>query len=226
MTQRNNYAIAAFQGRLASLMAENDDIADFSHRLQLDRPAPPPRVDTLRSQGLRAPAAAKAAATAATAAPAGASQYELPGVVLLIGLYEFARAITLGVIYGMMLRDPHTHMYSQGFWTTFYVLSNGAVQVTPFLPLTILYALAEGVCLWMRVNWGRRVLIATSFWAVFRLARFLLLYQAVAAQATDAQIAQIGPVRDAAFMLAGVNVVIGLYLAFAPGVAEAFGQHK
>jgi hypothetical protein len=32
--------------------------------------------------------------------------------------------------------------------------------------------------------------------------------------------------KDAAYMLTAVNVVIGLYLAFAPGIAEAFGQEK
>lgn len=159
-------------------------------------------------------------------ARAGGSELEIPGVVLLVGLYEFARAITLAVVYGMTMHNPSTQFYSHTFLTTFFVLSNGSLHVTNFLPITIGYALAEGVCLWMRVNWGRRVLIATSCWAVLRLARFLLVYEAVASQVSDAQIAQISYVRDAAFMLAAVNVLIGAYLAFAPGVAEAFGQHK
>jgi hypothetical protein len=211
-------------------MPDNDDFADFSHRLTLNRPAAPARVESLRSQGLRAPVPAAAAATAAgsttSAAPASASELEIPGVVLLIGLYEFARAITLGIVYGMMLRNPDTQIYSHTFLTTFFVLSNGALHVSNFLIVTIVYALAEGTCLWMRVNWGRRVLIATSCWAVVRLVHFLLLYATITANASDAQIAQVGFVRDAAFMLTAVNVIIGGYLAFAPGVAEAFGQHK
>jgi hypothetical protein len=209
-------------------MPDNQDFADISERLRLGRPAPPPRVESLRSRGVSVPvpAAATAAASAATAAPAAVSQIDVPGVVLLIGLYEFARAITLGIVYAMMLRDPNTQFYSHTFLTTFFVLSNGALHVSNFLPITIGYALAEGTCLWMRVNWGRKVLIATSCWAVLRLVRYLLLYEAVSSVATDAQIAQIGFVRDAAFMLTAVNVIIGGYLAFAPGVAEAFGQEK
>lgn len=207
-------------------MPENQDFSDISSRLQLGRTAVPPRIESLRSRGMSAPAAATASAGATTVPARASSENEIPGVVLLIGLYEFARAITLGVVYAMMLRDPNAQIHSQAFWTTFFVLSNGALRVSNFLPITIGYALAEGVCLWMRVNWGRRVLIATSFWAVFRLASFMLGYQALASRVSDAQIAQISPVRDAAFMLAGVNIVIGLYLSFAPGVAEHFGQQK
>jgi hypothetical protein len=207
-------------------MPDSDDFADFSHRLSLERPAPPPRIESLRSQGLRAPVPAAATASNATAATAASSTLEIPGVVLLIGLYEFARAITLGIVYALMLRDPWTQIHSQAFWTTFFVLSNGALHVSSYLPVTIGYALAIGVCLWMRVNWGRKVLIATSCWAIFRLARYLLLYQAMTANASDAQIAQVSYVRDAAFMLTALNILIGAYLAFAPGVAEAFGQQK
>lgn len=206
---------------------DNDGLADFSHRLSLNRPAPPPRVESLRTSGIRpqSPAAA-AAATTPVAAPKVSTDNEIPGVVFVIGLYEFARAITLAIVYGMMLRDPSTQIHSHAFLTAFFVLSNGALHVSYLLPITIGYALAEGVCLWLRFNWGRKVLIATSFWAVFRLARFLVMYQAIAENATDAQVAQISFVRDAAFMLAAVNIIIGAYLAFAPGVDEAFGQHK
>jgi hypothetical protein len=160
----------------------------------------------------------------AAEAPAAATAQEMPGIVLLIGLYEFVRAVSLAVIFGMMLSDPHTHMFGESFWTGFYVLSNGALAVTPFLPLTIMYAFAVGTCLWMGANWGRRALIATSCWALFRLARFLIFYEVFAANASDAEIAQLSFVREAAFMLAAVNIIIGAYLAFSPGVAEAFGQ--
>jgi hypothetical protein len=197
------------------------------------RAAANPSVATEPVEELANPAATQGTAQATTQAaaaqgraPAAESDNEVPGIVLLIGLYEFARAVTLAVLYGVMLSDPHTHMFSEGFWTGFYVLSNGALSVTPLLPVTILYAFAVGVCLWMRANWGRRVLIATSCWAVLRLARFLLFYGAVVANATDAEVASISYVRDAAVMLAAVNIIIGLYMAFGPGVAEAFGPQK
>jgi len=206
---------------------DNDGLADFSHRLSLNRPARPPRVETLRTSGIRSAAAATAASAATSfATPKVSTDNDIPGVVFFIGLYEFGRAITLAVVYGMMLRYPSLQIESHTFLTTFFVLSNGALHVSPLLPITIGYALAEGVCLWMRVNWGRRVLIATSIWAVIRLASFLFQFQVITQNATDAQMAQVGFVRDAAMMLAAVNVIIGAYLAFAPGVAEAFGQEK
>lgn len=205
-------------------MPQRDKLSDISDRLQLQPPVPRPVAQTLRSRGVHI--VAPPVAPEGTVRPRIDTKTEIPGVVLVIGLYEFARAITLSIVYSMMLRDPYTQIHSDGFWTLFFVLSNGAVHVSPFLAITIGYALAEGICLWMRVNWGRRVLIATSFWAVFRLASFLLGYAAVASRASDAQMAQIAPVRDAAMMLAALNIVIGLYLAFAPGVAEHFGQPK
>lgn len=170
--------------------------------------------------GVMVPSPAHAAATR--------TEHEVPGVVLLIGLYEFVRAVTLAVIYGMVLSDPLTHMFSERFWTAFYVLSNGAPGVTPFLPLTIVYAFAVGSCLWMRAKWGRRALIATSCWAVIRLAAFLVFYQTLdfGVNANDAFVTRLGMVRDAAVLLAAVNILIGSYMAFAPGVAEAFGQDK
>jgi hypothetical protein len=207
-------------------MPDSQDSADFSERLRLSHTGPPQLADSLRSRGIYVPPTAARPATNTATAPAQSAEHEVPGIVLLIGLYEFARAVTLAVIYGMMLSDPHTHMFSQGFWTAFYILSNGALRVSPLLPITIVYAFAVGACLWMRANWGRKVLIATSCWALLRLARFLVFYETFVANASDAEVASISFVREAAFMLAALNIVIGAYLAFAPGVAEAFGQEK
>jgi hypothetical protein len=218
-------------------MPDNQDSADLSQRLRLDRPAPGPVGNSLRSRGVSFTPVAVTQPTAegtmsasppAESARAAKEEHEVPGIVLLIGLYEFVRAVTLAVIYGMVLSDPLTHMFSEGFWTAFYVLSNGAMAVTPFLPLTIIYAFAVGTCLWMRANWGRRALIATSCWALVRLASFLVLYRALEFGTNEGAtpISQLSYVRDAAFMLAAVNIIIGAYLAFAPGVAEAFGKQK
>jgi hypothetical protein len=204
-------------------MPQRDKLSDISDRLQLQPPVPRPVAQSLRSRGVHI--VAPPVAPEGTVRPRTVAKVEIPGVVLAIGLYEFARAIALSIV-GLMVRDPYTQIHSDAFRTMFFVLSNGAVRVSPFLIVTIGYALAEGICLWMRVNWGRRVLIATSFWAGLRLAAFLLGYAAIASRGSDAQIAQITPVRDAALMLAALNVVIGLYLSFAPGVAEHFGQQK
>jgi hypothetical protein len=214
-------------------MPENEDPADISERLRLIRPGLPSHGNSLRARGVRFPAVAAATAEAAASAPAAdarkaATAHEVPGIVMLIGLYEFVRAVTLSVIYGMMLSDPHTHMFSEGFWTAFYVLSNGAPAVTPFLPVTIIYAFAVGTCLWMRANWGRRALIATSCWAVIRLGAFLFFYATLdpGVKASDPLLARIDLIRDAAFMLAAVNILIGLFMGFGPGVAEAFAGQK
>jgi hypothetical protein len=204
-------------------MPENNQPQDFSPNLRLDFPAPRARIDTLRSDLLRSAVSDQGAtAKSRKQKSSSAAQHTLPAVVLTIGLYEFIRAVVLGLMYALAFRNPAALPTSHSFWTFFIVLSNGAARVTPFLPITILYALAIGTCLWFRVNWGRRVLIATSFWAVFRLGAFLVAYNAVLAKATDARIADLSWLKEAAFMLAGLNILIGLYLAFAPGVAEAF----
>jgi hypothetical protein len=42
--------------------------------------------------------------------------------------------------------------------------------------------------------------------------------------ATESQIARLETAREVVYMMLAVNILIGMYLAFAPGVAEAFGQ--
>lgn len=224
-------------------MAESQEPGDLSRRLQLERNAPAPMTERLRSRGVRmtapegtATAEPAEAATPAAAQPAldgaelraAATVSHVPAAVMLIGLYEFARSVSLAVLFGTMLADPHSHVYSDAFWMGFYVLSNGAMAVTPFLPLTIIYAFAIGTSLWLRAAWGRMALIATSCWAVFRLGRFLIFYLPLdlGASASDVEIAHLDYLRGAAVVLAVVNIGLGVYLAFGPGVAKAFGQRR
>lgn len=159
---------------------------------------------------------------------AAATEHDVPLALLVIGLCEFARSVSLAVMFGMMLADPHSHVYSEGYWMAFYVLSNGAMAVTPFLPLTIVYAFAVGTSLWTRAAWGRMALIATSCWAIFRLARYLISYQTLDLGATvsDVEIAHLSYLREAAWLLMALNIGLGAYLAFGPGVAKAFQQKK
>jgi hypothetical protein len=207
-------------------MSDNQESSDFARGLRLEFPSAPERIATLRGQGLGLPKTGVPAAAAAPKIQGATEEHEIPAVVLLIGLYEFIRAIVLSVVYALALHNPGGYAGSHTFWTLFFVLSNGAARVTAFLPVTILYALGIGTCLWLRVNWGRRTLIATSGWAVFRLVRYLLLFSALESAGMPEQVASIAFLKDAAYMLTAVNVVIGLYLAFAPGIAEAFGQEK
>ena len=197
--------------------------------------------ERLRSRGVRftAPGAVGTAEPAEGAHPAqpqiaeksadvraAATEHDVPLALLVIGLCEFARSVSLAVMFGMMLADPHSHVYSDGFWMSFYILSNGAMAVTPFLPLTIIYAFAIGISLWQRAQWGRIALIASSAWAVFRLARYAITFEAfeLGANASDMEITHLSYLRDAALVLTVVNIGIGLYLAVGPGVARAFGQ--
>lgn len=206
-------------------MPDEQEPSDFARGLRLEFPSTE-RIVRLRAKGLGELKTPAAPTAVAPKVQGSVEEHSIPGVVLLIGLYEFIRAIVLGIVYAMALRNPEAHVGSHAFWTMFFVLSNGAVRISYFLPVTILYALGIGTCLWFRVNWGRRVLIATSCWAVFRLVRFLVLFSIVESRVTQEQSASIAFLKDAAYMLTAVNVVIGLYLAFAPGIAEAFGQQK
>jgi hypothetical protein len=208
-------------------MPQDQGSSDFSSNLQLERPAVR-RSDTLRPGGLRSGAPASATAATTTTAPVkktGTAEHTRPGVVTLIAMYEFWRACFLGGVYAMSVMYPRAHPQSQTFQTIFYVLSNGSLHVSPLTLVTTGYALAESITLWMLVNWGRRVLIATSGWAVIRLVQFLAVFSAYAATLPGGS-AEIEFVRESTYMLTAVNLLLGLYLAFAPGVAEAFGQQK
>jgi hypothetical protein len=187
-------------------MPDNRESSDFSSSLRLEFPAAQ-RAETLRGQGLRPK---PAETTVAQSAPA--TEQGRPFMVTLIALYEFVRAAVLIVAFAAVVLTRGSHA---AFDSSIAML---------FLLITIGYAIAIGVCMWMRVNWGRRVLIATSCWSVYRAVRFQLLYTAASAVATEGQMARLASARDVIYMMLAVNIVIGLYLAFAPGVAEAFGQ--
>lgn len=222
-------------------MAENQESGDLSGRLRLERHAPAPMTERLRSRGvwMAAPGAIAAAESTDTAPPdslrrseesvdarLSVAAHDVPVAVLVIGLCEFARSVSLAIMFGMMVADPHSHVYSDSFWMSFYILSNGAMAVTPFLPLTIIYALAIGTGLWQRMQWGRWALIASSAWAIFRLARYAITYEAfdLGANGSDMEISHLSYLRGAALVLAILNIAIGVYLAAGPEVAKAFGQ--
>ncbi|HEX4005295.1 MAG TPA: hypothetical protein VHX60_03910 [Acidobacteriaceae bacterium] len=213
-------------------MPQDQDPSDFSSKLRLEYAAP--RSVPVPRGGLppRTPAVAVPAtpATGATNAPsaktAAVAQEGRPAIVTAIALYEFWRVLVLGTVYLMTLKDPGAQIESRTFWEVFFVLSNGALAVNYLLPITILYALAIGTTLWIRNNWGRKALIATSAWAVFRLVRYLAVFSSFASMANGMELEALSFIRQCAYMLVAVNITIGLYLAFAPGVAEAFGQEK
>jgi hypothetical protein len=190
-------------------MPDNRESSDFARSLRLEFPAAQ-KVETLRGQGLRAkPPETKSAQSAAPTAETGR-----PLGVTLIALYEFVRAAFLIAIYLLVAhnRGPQAAV--------------GTSVAMVLMPVSICYAIAIGVCLWLRVNWARRVLIATSCYSVYRIVRFQILYSAIATAATDRQMAQFSSARNTAYLMVAFNVLIGLYLAFAPGVAEAFGQEE
>ncbi|MGC2618592.1 MAG: hypothetical protein WA414_06080 [Acidobacteriaceae bacterium] len=193
-------------------MPDNRD-SDFSSSLRLEFPAAQ-KVETLRGQGLRPVTAAAQSATSAVTTETGR-----PLGVTLIALYEFVRAgvLLIGLAALAMFRGTQASAATT-------MASAAASLAMFFLVLWIAYAIAIGVCLWNRVNWGRRVLIATSCWSVYRIVRFQLLYSAAASVATESQMTRLSSAREVVYMMLAVNILIGLYLAFAPGVAEAFGQ--
>jgi hypothetical protein len=213
------------RGKVGELMPQDPGSSDFSSKLRLEYSAPR-AVETLRGGGPRAVAIPVAAPTATAAAKPMAAQEGRPALVTVIALYEFWRVLVLGTVYLMSLKDPTAQIESRTFWEVFFVISNGALQVSYLLPITIVYALAIGTTLWMRNNWGRKALIATSGWAVFRLVRYLAVFSALSASANGPELDALAFIRQCSFMLVGLNIVIGLYLAFAPGIAEAFGQEK
>jgi hypothetical protein len=188
-------------------MPDNRESSDFASGLRLEFPAAQ-KVETLRGQGLRP----KPSETKPTQSTAPASEAGRPLGVTLIALYEFMRAAILIAIYLLVVHNRGPQV----------AVGTGLAMV--LMPVSICYALAIGVCLWLRINWARRVLIATSCYSVYRIVRFQILYSAIATPATDRLMAQFSSARNTAYLMVAFNVLIGLYLAFAPGVAEAFGQ--
>lgn len=189
-------------------MPNNQDSSDFSSNLRLEY-APVQKIETLRGQGLRPVTATTAAGKSAVPI---STEVGRPFVVTLIALYEFVRAAVLIAALAVLV-------YMRGSQP-----SAAASVAMLFLVLYIGYAVAIGVCLWMRVNWGRRVLIATSCWSVYRIVRYQILYSAITSTASEGQLARLSSARNFVYMMLAVNILIGLYLAFSPGVAESFGK--
>lgn len=177
------------------------------------------RPDGLRS-GVRTPAGKQEAA-----APAVATGR--PGLVTIVGIYEFCRAAIVGIVFAMFLANPDAHLASRSFWLVFFIVSNGTLGVSWFTPITFCYGVAIGLALFFRVDWGRRILIGTSAYSVFRLVRFLAVYSVISERLSSNPVAAAGleNIREGTYMLVAVNVVIGLCMAYGPGVTEWFKKH-
>lgn len=156
------------------------------------------------------------------AAPAAATGR--PGPVTMIGIYEFCRAAIVGGVFAMFLANPGAHLASRSFWQLFFIVSNGSLRVSYFTSISFSCGLAIGLALFFRVDWGRRILIATSAWTVFRLIRFLAAYSSISDRRSTNPAAMDGLefLRTCVYMLEAVNGVIGLRMAFGPGVQEWF----
>lgn len=151
-----------------------------------------------------------------------------PGLVTTIGIYEFCRAAIVGVVFAMFLANPGVHLASRSFWQIFFIVSNGSLRVSYFTPISFCYGVAIGLALFFRVDWGRRILIATSAWTVFRLVRFLAAYSSISDRLSTNPAAMDGLefLKTCVYMLVAVNGVIGLCMAYGPGVQEWFRKRS
>jgi hypothetical protein len=190
------------------------DPVDISDRLQLERPA------FRRARALEItpqPAASELEGIEATTR-------SRPAIVTLIAGYEFLRAALLMLTAAVVLRYP-LRISSGAFSEIFYVVSNGAQHLTILTPLTAAYAAAIGWGLWEKEKWARRLLITTSSLALVRWLLYSWLNSRLGA--SDAGLARLqaafGTAQSVTTLVA-VNLLIGLYLAFSPGVAESFGD--
>ena len=174
------------------------------------------RPDGLRA-GLRTPARKQEEAPAAVAAGR-------PALVTVVGIYEFCRAAIVGTVFAMFMANPDAHLASRSFWQIFFVVSNGSLGVSWFTPITFCYGVAIGLALFLRVDWGRRILIGTSVYSVIRLVRFLAVYSEISQRLSSNPVAAAGleHIKEGAYTLVAVNVAIGLCMAYGPDVTEWF----
>lgn len=197
----------------------NDRDAFISSSLQLGRSSS--RAETYgRPDGLRAGARA-AVASVEEAIP---TETGIPGVVMLIAIYEFCRAIIVGGVFGVFTANPGAELSSRALWQVFFIVSNGMMGVSPLALISCIYGLAIGLALFFRIGWGRRILIASSIYSVLRLARFLAVYTTVSGRLAGNPLgtARLEFMKEGTYMLVAVNIAIGLCMAFGPGASQWF----
>lgn len=199
----------------------NDREGLISSSLQLGASAS--RADTYgRPGGLRSGVEAKAKAQPDL--PAAPAATGMPTVVMVVAVYEFCRAIIVGGVFGIFVSNPGSQLASHTLWQIFFVVSNGSLRVTSLSLISCIYGLAIGLALFLRVDWGRRILIGTSAYSMVRLARFLALSASASTRLSSDATAAAGMdfVRNCIYMLVAVNVAIGLCMMYAPGIQEWF----
>jgi hypothetical protein len=197
-------------------MAERPNPPDISGNLRLEYQHPR-RAEAVRPAGLRATIAQKAPAEAAQDAVANAKPGR-PGAVILISLYEFARAALILVAAAAIWIRAHNPPSSDAAQAMSYA-ALGGLTVAVALALAA-YSLVIGWGLWTLRKWARNILLASSGISSAYWIRHLVITAALSG-VQGSRLFHLE--RQSSYMSAAINVLIFLFLMFAPGIDETFG---
>lgn len=151
-----------------------------------------------------------------------------PGLVTLIALFQFFRAVFLLLVAALIWIYPDMKFGSLTFWEIVYVASNGAGKPGFLTPVIALYAAVIGWGLWSLNKWARNLLMVTSGLSAFRWIRYFAMDWAVSGTEVSRNLPSLKPgfEQQSVYLLVALDALIFCCLAFYPDVAEAFGKRN
>ncbi len=146
-----------------------------------------------------------------------------PTPVTLIALFQFFRAAILLIVASVIWSYPGQRWGPTAFWVLFYIVSNGGGPPGIFAPFLAAYYVVVGYALLKLRKWARNILVVTSGFVSLMWIRHLLLNEVVKGTSFFRQLKP-GFEQQCVYGLIFVDGMIFLFLAFYPGVAEAFKE--
>jgi hypothetical protein len=150
-------------------------------------------------------------------------QSKLPFSVVLIALFQFAKATVLLIVFWMMMKAPEMLEGSHLAPLLVFIASHGKVPQGPVLALLAIYPIVIGAGLLLMIPWARRTLMVTSGLTIAIWVRYLLMNQMMSAGNPLQQNLALTPEQQQAVLaLLLTDALVLFYLWMGQGVQKAF----
>jgi hypothetical protein len=151
------------------------------------------------------------------------SQSKLPLSVVLIALFQFAKATVLLIVFWMMMKAPEMLEGSHLAPLLMFIASHGKAPQGAVVALLAIYPIVIGAGLLLTIPWARRTLMFTSGLTIALWARALLMNQMLSSgNPLQQNILLSSEQQQAVLALLLTDALVLFYLWMGQGVQKAF----
>jgi len=151
------------------------------------------------------------------------NQTKLPLPVVLIALFQFAKATVLLGVFWMMTKAPEMLEGSHLSPLLVFIAAHGKVPQGPVVAVLAIYPIVIGAGLLLTIPWARRTLMVTSGLTIALWIRTLLMNQMLSSDNPLQQNMQMSSDQQQAILaLLLTDALVLFYLWMGKGVQKAF----